>query len=59
MLVFTAAWFFGNLAIALGLPLFGDFAEQIAWDAHIGGFLFGFLLFGLFDPVRTVPRRGL
>lgn len=49
--VFIIFWFLGNIAIALGLPLFGDLAGTIAWDAHIGGFLFGFLLFGLFDPV--------
>ena len=48
--VFILAWFAGNLAIAFGLPLFGDLAGTIAWDAHIGGFLFGFLLFAPFDP---------
>ncbi len=48
--VFILAWFAGNLAIALGLPLFGELAGTIAWDAHIGGFLFGFLLFAAFDP---------
>ncbi|SMC67328.1 rhomboid family intramembrane serine protease [Rhizobium sp. RU36D] len=59
VMVFTAAWFFGNLVIALGLPIFGAFGEQIAWDAHIGGFLFGFLSFALFDPVRTRPGHAL
>lgn len=54
--VFIIAWFFGNIAIAFGLPLFGDFSGTIAWDAHIGGFLFGFLLFALFDPVRGRNR---
>lgn len=54
--VFIIFWFLGNIAIALGLPLFGDLAGTIAWDAHIGGFLFGFLLFGLFDPV-PLPNR--
>ena len=48
--VFIALWLAGNLLIALGLPLVGG-AGEIAWDAHIGGFLFGFLLFGLFDPL--------
>ncbi|GEO83223.1 MULTISPECIES: rhomboid family intramembrane serine protease [Alphaproteobacteria] len=54
--VFILAWFFGNLAVAVGLPLFGDLAGAIAWDAHIGGFLFGFLLFGLFDPAPERDR---
>lgn len=51
VLVFTLAWFFGNLLVAFGLPLVGSDAGPIAWDAHIGGFLFGYLLFGLFDPL--------
>jgi len=52
VVIFTAMWFFGNILIAVGLPLIGSDAGEIAWDAHIGGFLFGFLLFGLFDPIR-------
>lgn len=54
--VFILVWFAGNVAIALGLPLFGDFAGTVAWDAHIGGFLFGFLFFALFDPIRSEIR---
>ncbi len=54
--VFVAIWFVGNVLIAIGLPLFGQDAGQIAWDAHIGGFLFGYLLFGFFDPVPTATR---
>jgi Uncharacterized membrane protein (homolog of Drosophila rhomboid) len=50
--VFAGVWFLGNVLIAVGLPLLGDVSGSIAWDAHIGGFLFGFLLFGLFDPQR-------
>lgn len=48
--VFAGVWFLGNVLIAVGLPLLGDASVSIAWDAHIGGFLFGFLLFVLFDP---------
>lgn len=51
--VFITLWFLGNLLIAVGLPLVGGDAGAIAWDAHIGGFLFGFLLFGFFDPLPT------
>jgi membrane associated rhomboid family serine protease len=29
---------------------------EVAWQAHIGGFVAGLLLFALFDPV---PRRRL
>ncbi|MBP2549504.1 membrane associated rhomboid family serine protease [Neorhizobium galegae] len=51
VLVFTVVWFLGNVLIAVGMPLVGSDAGAIAWDAHIGGFLFGYLLFGLFDPL--------
>lgn len=49
VLIFTLMWLVGNLLIAFGVPLVGDMAGEIAWDAHVFGFLFGFLLFGLFD----------
>lgn len=52
VVIFTAMWFFGNILVAVGLPLIGSDVGEIAWDAHIGGFLFGFLLFGFFDPIR-------
>lgn len=49
VLVFAGIWFATNLAIGLGVfALGGDGA--VAWEAHIGGFLFGFFLFSLFDP---------
>ncbi|SFB37065.1 Membrane associated serine protease, rhomboid family [Rhizobium sp. NFR07] len=52
VLMFTGMWLAGNVLIAVGLPLIGSDVGEIAWDAHIGGFLFGFLLFSLFDPIR-------
>jgi len=47
--VFCLFWFLTNLLIAVGVPLIGDGSQAVAWDAHIGGFLFGFLLFAPFD----------
>ncbi|MCO5733834.1 rhomboid family intramembrane serine protease [Rhizobium sp. SSA_523] len=58
VLVFTLIWFIGNGLIAVGIPLIGDGSQAIAWDAHIGGFLFGYLLFALFDPVSAAKGRG-
>lgn len=55
--VFILVWFVGNLVVAFGIPLFGDVGAAVAWDAHIGGFLLGFLGFGLFDPVRDPRNR--
>lgn len=48
--VFTLLWFLGNVLIAVGVPLVGDGTAAIAWDAHIGGFLFGYIVFAAFDP---------
>ncbi|WP_275790877.1 rhomboid family intramembrane serine protease [Pararhizobium gei] len=54
VLVFTGIWFLTNFLIGLGVFAFGG-AASIAWEAHIGGFLFGFFLFGLFDPQDGHP----
>ncbi|OJF89694.1 rhomboid family intramembrane serine protease [Pararhizobium antarcticum] len=51
VLMFSGIWFLTNLLIGLGLFAVGG-AGAIAWEAHIGGFLFGFFLFSLFDPRR-------
>src|SRR5262249_55948135 len=49
VIVFVLAWFFANAisGIGAGHDLFLN--ASIAWEAHIGGFLFGLLGFGLFD----------
>ncbi len=52
VLVFLGAWFGLNLIFGIGTISQGIASSAIAWDAHIGGFLAGFLLFPLFDPVR-------
>ncbi len=54
ILAFLAVWFGLNLLFGLGsAPLVGE-GQTVAWEAHIGGFLAGLLLFSLFDPV---PRH--
>ncbi len=51
---FMAVWFGLNLVFGLmSTPMTGG-SGSIAWEAHIGGFLMGLLLFPLLDPV---PRR--
>lgn len=57
VVAYIAAWLFGNVVVGLGLPIFGDLGGSVAWEAHLGGFLFGFALFGLFDPQRR--QRGM
>jgi len=54
VLVFVGAWFGLNLLFGLGASAPGMEDAEIAWQAHVGGFLAGLLLFSFFDPV---PRR--
>ncbi len=51
--VVTASFIAMNLAAMVG---FGDInaSNAIAWEAHVGGYLAGFLLFGIFD---IAPRH--
>jgi membrane associated rhomboid family serine protease len=54
--IFLVVWFGLNLLFGLGsLPLVGA-GQSVAWEAHIGGFLAGLLLFSLFDPVPRALR---
>jgi membrane associated rhomboid family serine protease len=54
-LAFVAVWIGLNALFGLGTISFGSApGQEIAWQAHIGGFFAGLLLFGAFDPV--VPR---
>ena len=53
VLAFLGVWFGLNILFGLGsVPLFGG-EQSLAWQAHIGGFLAGLLLFSAFDPNRT------
>ena len=52
---FLAIWLVTNLLFGLAsMPLVGENAA-IAWDAHLGGFIAGFLLFPLLDPREARP----
>jgi membrane associated rhomboid family serine protease len=48
LLIYLAVWFGISLIPAFGANLTGS-VNSVAWEAHIGGFLFGFLLFDIFD----------
>ena len=53
IVAFLVAWFGLNLLFGISsLDIFG-MQQSVAWQAHIGGFLAGLLLFSTFDPVRT------
>jgi len=48
-MTFLALWFVGNFLFGAFASVGGD--ANVAWQAHIGGFVAGFLLFTVFDPV--------
>ena len=56
VLTFVGVWFGLNLLFGLGSVSFlvGE-NQSVAWEAHVGGFLAGLLLFSLFDPVHPAP----
>jgi membrane associated rhomboid family serine protease len=55
VLGFLAVWFGVNIVFGIGSIAIGSDGASVAWQAHIGGFFAGLLLFSLFDPV---PRAG-
>ena len=53
--LFLVVWFGMNIVFGLiSLPIGGN-DQPVAWQAHIGGFLAGLLLFSWFDPVPHTP----
>jgi membrane associated rhomboid family serine protease len=55
VLGFLAIWFGLNLLFGLGGSTMSGEDASIAWEAHVGGFLFGLLAFSVFDP--PAPER--
>ena len=56
VVLFLAVWFGINIVFGLGsLPITGS-DQAVAWQAHIGGFLAGLLLFSWFDPPPHLPQ---
>jgi membrane associated rhomboid family serine protease len=52
VLGFLAVWFGVNLIFGVGSIAIGADGASVAWQAHIGGFFAGLVLFSLFDPVQ-------
>jgi membrane associated rhomboid family serine protease len=50
--LFLGLWFATNLLFGVAATPLGIVDSSIAWEAHIGGFLVGLLLFPLLDPGR-------
>jgi membrane associated rhomboid family serine protease len=49
ILAVLAVWVALNVVFGLGVVSIAGTEGDIAWEAHIGGFLFGLLCFGFFD----------
>ena len=59
VLVFLVVWFAINLLFGLiSLPTGMGGGEVVAWQAHVGGFLAGLLLFSWFDPAVDFRQFG-
>jgi membrane associated rhomboid family serine protease len=56
VITFTLGWFFANAMSGFGANPSVLANASIAWEAHIGGFLLGFLAFLLFDPISGRDR---
>ena len=57
VLGFLAVWFGVNIVFGVGSIAIGSDGASVAWQAHIGGFVAGLMLFSLFDPVPRAARH--
>ena len=53
ILAFLVVWFGLNALFGIGSVSLLGVEQPVAWQAHIGGFLAGLLLFPIFDPVTA------
>ena len=56
VLAFLVVWFGLNLLFGLGVVSITGNEQPVAWQAHVGGFLAGLVLFSWFDPVGSAPK---
>src|SRR5262249_37631245 len=56
LLAFLGAGVGVNIVFGLGSVAIPGVEQAVAWQAHIGGFLAGLILFALFDPIRAPPE---
>lgn len=56
VLAFLAVWFGLNLLFGLGSVSLTGNEQPVAWQAHVGGFVAGLLLFSWFDPVGPATQ---
>jgi len=56
VVIFLGVWFGINIIFGVGSLSFTGGEQSVAWQAHIGGFLAGLLLFSWFDPTPGRPQ---
>ena len=54
-LSFIVVWFVSNGLFGIGAGTLGLSDAPVAWQAHVGGFVAGLLLFPWFDPAQPEP----
>jgi len=57
VLIFIVLWFGLNLVFGIGSSIVPGVEQAVAWQAHVGGFIAGLLLFPLFDPVGAAQQE--
>jgi membrane associated rhomboid family serine protease len=57
VLAFLAVWFGLNLLFGIGSVSLTGNEQPVAWQAHVGGFVAGLVLFSWFDPVGSGSER--
>jgi membrane associated rhomboid family serine protease len=57
VLGFLAVWFGVNILFGVGSIAIGSDGASVAWQAHIGGFVAGLMLFSWFDPVPRAAHH--
>ena len=58
ILIFVGVWIALNFIFGIGSISPSGEVTDIAWIAHLGGFLAGLLFFGIFDGHRSSPSGG-
>jgi membrane associated rhomboid family serine protease len=56
VVAFLVVWFGLNLLFGLGSIPIGGAEQSVAWEAHLGGFAAGLLLFSVFDPIPPADQ---
>ncbi|HEY8950226.1 MAG TPA: rhomboid family intramembrane serine protease [Rhizomicrobium sp.] len=59
VMLWSGVWILLNIAVGVTGMGAGPGIQLIAWEAHLGGFVAGLLLAGLFDPVNRLKTAAL